>query len=142
MKQRSLNQIRHCLTRHIQIWHHFLDKKILKYFSGFEIRNFSVSWLKWTQTMEMKQNLIFSMTHIQIWRHVFFYQKISNYFNDFQNRDFPVLWLKWTQTLEIKQNQTLSMKHIQIRHQFFISRKLLKYFNDFYSWHLSISLRE
>ena len=56
LKQRSLNQIRHYLTGHTQIRHHFFIKKELKYFNDFHNRNFPVLWLKWTQTMEMKQN--------------------------------------------------------------------------------------
>ena len=60
LKQRSLNQIRHCLMVHIQIWHHSFYQKTLKYFNDFQNQHFSVLWLKWTQTMEMKQNQIFS----------------------------------------------------------------------------------
>ena len=41
IEQGSLNQIRHCLTGHNQIWHHFLSKK---YFNDFENQNFSVLW--------------------------------------------------------------------------------------------------
>ena len=37
----------------------FFIKKILKYFNDFQNQNFSVLWLKWTQTMEMKQNQTF-----------------------------------------------------------------------------------
>ena len=45
---------------HIQIWHYiFFYQNILKYFNDFQNRNFSVLWLKWTQTNEMKQNQTF-----------------------------------------------------------------------------------
>ena len=54
----------------------------------------------------MKQNQTFSMGHIQIWHHVFFYQKLLKYFNGFQNQNLSLLWLKWNQTMEMKQNQT------------------------------------
>ena len=37
----------------------FFDQKILKYFNDFQNRNFSDLWLKWIQTMEMKQNQSF-----------------------------------------------------------------------------------
>ena len=30
--------------------------KILKYFNDFQNRNFSVLWIKWTQTVKTKQN--------------------------------------------------------------------------------------
>ena len=52
-----------------QIWLNFFDQKILKYFNDFQNQNFSVLWLKWTKTTEMKQNQTFSMGHIQIWHH-------------------------------------------------------------------------
>ena len=56
LKQRSLNQIRHCLTGVIQISIIFFDQKILiKYFNDFDNKNFSVLWLKWTQTMKIKK---------------------------------------------------------------------------------------
>ena len=42
LKQRSLNQIRHYLTGHAQIRHHFFIKKELKYFNDFHNRNFPV----------------------------------------------------------------------------------------------------
>ena len=56
--------------------------------------------------MEIQQNQTFSMGHIQLWQHTFFYQDILKYFNDFQNRNFSVLGLKWTQAMEMEQNQT------------------------------------
>ena len=42
LTQRSLYQIRHCLTRYIHIWHHFFNKKKLKYFIEFQNQNLSV----------------------------------------------------------------------------------------------------
>ena len=82
----------------------FLSKHI-KSFNGFQNENFSVLYLKWTQTMEMKQN------HIVPWDIfkfdiMYFFIKTLKYFNDFQNWNFSVLWLKWNQTEEMKQNQT------------------------------------
>ena len=59
LKQRSLNQIRHCLIGCIQIWHHLYFKKKLKYFSDFKNQNYSVLWLKWTQTIKSEQNQTF-----------------------------------------------------------------------------------
>ena len=94
-KPRSLNQIKHYLTEHIQIWHHFFYQKISKYFNDFQNQSFSVLW---SEPKEWNWNKIrhFSMEHIQIWCHAFFYQKILEYFNDFQNLNFSILWLKWT----------------------------------------------
>ena len=57
----------------------------------------------------MKWNKIrhFSMAHIQIWLHIFFfYRNILKYFNDFQYLNFSVLLLKLTQTIKMKENQT------------------------------------
>ena len=44
--------ISHIFSRDIQIWHHiFLYQKLLKYFNDFQNQNFSVLWLKWTQSI-------------------------------------------------------------------------------------------
>ena len=37
----------------------FLYQNILKYFNEFQNRNFSILWLNWTQTVEIKQNQTF-----------------------------------------------------------------------------------
>ena len=42
LKQRSLNQISHCLTGHNQICHQFFYQKILKCFNNLQNQNFSV----------------------------------------------------------------------------------------------------
>ena len=42
LKQRSLNQIRHCFTVHNRISHQFLEQIILKYLNDFQNRNFSI----------------------------------------------------------------------------------------------------
>ena len=90
-----------------QTWHHFFYQKILKYFNELQNQNFSVLWLKWTQTIEMKQSQTFFHGTCSNWHHICFHQKKLKCFNDFQNLNFPVLWLKWTQTMEMKQNQIL-----------------------------------
>ena len=82
--QLKLNQIRHCSGEPNEIWHLFFIKniklfqnrifrnfyieyiqiwchivfyqKVLKYYNDSQNRNLSVFWLKWTQTMKMKQN--------------------------------------------------------------------------------------
>ena len=54
--QQSLNQIRHRLTGHIQVWDlSFIWEKKLKYFKS----NFLSFMTNVTQTMEMKQNQTF-----------------------------------------------------------------------------------
>ena len=138
LKQRSLSQIRHCLTGHNQIWHYLFYQII---FNDFQNRNSSVLWLKWKQTMEMKENQTFSMGNIQIWHHIFFNQKVLKHFNDIQNQNFMVLWLQWNQRLEMKQNQT-SFHRTYSNLAFFISQKTLKHFNDFYNWHFPNSLQK
>ena len=40
--------------------------KTLKYFNDFQNRNFSVLWLKWVQTMGLKQNHTFLRRHLEI----------------------------------------------------------------------------
>ena len=55
--------------------------RILKYFNDFQNRNFSVLRLKWTQTVEMKQNQTFFHGSFQIWCHIFFLLK---YIKEFQ----------------------------------------------------------
>ena len=54
------NKIRHFSMGHVQIWQRiFFYQKVLKYFNDFQNRDFSVLWLKWTKTMEMKQSQTF-----------------------------------------------------------------------------------
>ena len=121
----------------------FCNQKLLKYFNGFQIWNVLVLWLKWTQTMEMKQNQTFLHGHNQIWRHIFFnffYHKILKYFNDFQNQNFSLSRLKWTRTMEMKQ-KFFHGTYSNLK-SFFIGHKILKYFNDFCNLHLSISLQK
>ena len=56
IRTRSLNQIRHRLTGHIQVWDlSFIWEKKLKYFKS----NFLSFMTNVTQTMEMKQNQTF-----------------------------------------------------------------------------------
>ena len=92
-KPRSLNQIKHYLTEHIQIWHHFFIKKYQSISMTFKIKVFQFYKVNPRNWNKMRH---FSMEHIQIWCHAFFYQKILEYFNDFQNLNFSILWLKWT----------------------------------------------
>ena len=88
LKQRSLNQIRHCLTGHNQTWHHIFFIKTLKYFNDFQNQNFSILWLKWTQTIGMKQNQIFFLWTYTNLTSFFIGHKILKYFNDFCNWNF------------------------------------------------------
>ena len=116
---------------------------ILKYFNDFQNQNFSILWLKRSQTIGKKQNQTsFHETYLNLTAYLFFYQYILKHFNDFQNREFSVLWLKWTETMGMKQNQTFSNGTYSNLMLFFIGRKILKYFNDFYNWHFSVSLKK
>ena len=136
LKQRSLNQIRDCLTRHNQIWHHFLIKKHWSILMTFKLRFLSfmitVNQCKWNKIKH------FSMVHIQIWQCIFLYPKILKNSNDLQNQNFSVSWLKWPQTIEMKQNQRHFHGTYWNLTLFFIGRKVLKYFNDFCNRQFSI----
>ena len=58
-------------------------QKMLKYFNDLQNRNFLVLWLKWTQTMAMKQNqTVFHGTYSNLTLYIL-YEKILKYFNDF-----------------------------------------------------------
>ena len=58
-------------------------QKILKYFNDFQNWDFSVLWLEWTQTMEMKQKqTLFHGTYSYLPWFVI-HHKILKYFNDF-----------------------------------------------------------
>ena len=71
---------------HIQIWRHiFCDQNILVYFNDFPNQNFSGLLLKWTETMEMKQNqTFFHGTYLNL-TSFFTGRKMLKYFNDFYN---------------------------------------------------------
>ena len=126
LQQQSLNQARHYLAGHIQICHLFFDKKKNESISvTFKNQNFSVLWLKWTQTMETKQNqTFFHRTYSNLMQYLF-YLKILNYFTDFQNQNFSVLWLRGTQTMEMKQNQTFyHMTYPNLTSYIFLSKNI------------------
>ena len=141
LKHQILNQIRHYLRGYNQIWHYFFYQNILKSFNDFQNQHFSILWLKWAQTMEMKQNeIFFHEIYSNLSSYIYIYMTSDwKSFNGFQNWHFSVLWLKWTQTVGMKQNQTFF--HWTYSNQiFFITGwKILKYFNDL---DLSISLQK
>ena len=58
-------------------------REILKYFNDFQNPHFSVLWLKWTQTMEMKQNQTFFHVAYSNLTSFFIGHKILKYFIDF-----------------------------------------------------------
>ena len=71
----------------------FCDQKV-KYFNDFQNQNFSVLWLKWTRTMEVRQNQIsFHGAYSHLTSYLFFIKKrsismtfkikILKYFGDF-----------------------------------------------------------
>ena len=82
----------------------FLSKKS-KHFNGFQNKPFCVLWLKWTQTMKMKQNQIFFRGTCSDLTSNFFVPKTWKYFSEFQNQNFSLLWLKGAHAMEMKQNQ-------------------------------------
>ena len=112
--------------------------KILKYSSDFKNLNFSVLRLKWTETMEMKQNQTFFHWRYLSLTQYLFYQKILKYFNDFQILNFLFLWLKFTQTKEKSQTQAIFHEAYSNLTQYFFYQKLLKYFNDIQTWNFPV----
>ena len=123
LKHQSLDNIRHCLTEHNHIWR-FFYQKTLKYFNDLQNQNFSVLWLKWTQTMEMKKNQIFFHgTYSNLAPHLFLSKNIKLF-----------QWLSKSKFLSIMTkvnpnngNETksdiFSMGHIQIWHNIFFIKK-------------------
>ena len=82
----------------------FFIKKMLKHFNDFQNRNFSVLWLKWTQTMEMKQNQTFfheTYSNLALFSLVIKYQHISITFiiGTSSKVKYQVKWNKITQDM-------------------------------------------
>ena len=118
----------------------FFYQNTLKYFNDFQNRHFSVLWLKWTQTMEKKQNQTFfhgtySNLTLFLSKHIKVFQWLSKLtFLNFMTKMNP-------------NNGNETKSDIFPRDIFksdivFIGRKILKYFNEFYYWHFSISLQK
>ena len=70
LKQWSLNQIRHCLTGHNKIWHHFFIKAF-QWTSKSKFLNFMIK-------VNPNNVIYFSVGHIQIWRNFSLVAKYSN----------------------------------------------------------------
>ena len=122
----------------------FFYQKVLKYFSDFQNRNFSVLWLKWTQAIEMKQNQTFfhgTYSNLTLTSYLFLLKKLK-YLNDFKKQNLLVLWST------VKPNNGNGPKSNICSCDIFKSNitfhwhKILKYFNDFFNWHVSISLQK
>ena len=111
LKQWSLNQIRHCLTEHIQMWHHFFDQ-LLKYFHDFQDQNFSVLWLRWTQTMETKQNQTLFHGKYSNMTSCLFYQRTLKYFNVFSKSKF----LSFMTKMNPNNGNEFKIKHFYMGH--------------------------
>ena len=113
----------------------FSLSKILKYFNDFQNRNFSVLRLKWTQTMQRKQNQTFSH-----WP----YSNLTPYlFYIFSSKNIKVVqWLSKSELFSFMTKLTPnngSETKSDIFYgtysnltSFFIGHKILKYFNGFY----------
>ena len=88
-----------------------------KSFNGFQNWHFSVLWLKWTQTVGMKQNQTFF--HWTYSNRIFFITgwKILKYFNDL---DLSISLQKWVETSyqQIPAGQQIQTGHVQIRQYF------------------------
>ena len=114
-------------------------QKTLRYFNDLQIQNFSIFWLNWTQTMEMKH---FSMGHIQIWQHIFFLLKNIKVFQ------WLLKWKLLSFMTKVNLNNGNETKSDIFLWDIFKSdiilhgRNILKYLNDFYHWPFSISLQK
>ena len=121
---------------------HIFNQNISNYFNDFQNQDFSIFWLKWTQTIFwlkwtqtifwLKWTQTMAMKQNQTFFHGI-YSKSDTFL--YQNQNFSSLWLKWTETMGMKQNQTFFHGTYSNLTLFFIGRKMLKYFNDFYNWH-------
>ena len=117
---------------HVQIWRHILFyQKILKYFNDFQNRNFSVLWLKWTQTMKMKQNQTFIHRAYLNLISFLLAPKTLKYFNDLHNWHLSISLHKWVQTkIKIKRGMCKS-------DSIFVIYKMVNYLNDFWDLFLN-----
>ena len=107
---------------------YFFAKKYTKILMTIKIE-VSALWLKWSQTMVIKQNHTFSMRHIQIWHHFSFGHKLLKYVNDFYNCHLSILLQRWTQTRkEAKLSETCA--HLTV---FLHIYKVINYLNDFWN---------
>ena len=121
LKQWKWNKTRYFSMRYIQIWRHIYIyiymKSDWKSFNGFQNWHFSVLWLKWTQTVGMKQNQTFF--HWTYSNQIFFITgwKILKYFNDL---DLSISLQKWVETSyqQIPAGQQIQTGHVQIRQCF------------------------
>ena len=121
----------------------FFYQKILKYFSDFQNRNFSVLWLKWTQAIEMKQNQTFfhgTYSNLTLTSYLFLSKniKVSKWLWEAKSIGF-VATVKPNNGNETKSN--ICLCNIFKSNITFHWHKTLKYFNDF-NWHVSISLQK
>ena len=117
---------------HVQIWRHILFyQKILKYFNDFQNRNFSVLWLKWTQTMKMKQNQTFIHRAYLNLISFLFAARTLKYFKTFIIGIFQSSFNKWVQTkIKIKRGMCKS-------DSIFVIYKMVHYLNDFWDLFLA-----
>ena len=108
----------------------FFIKKMLKHFNDFQNRNFSVLWLKWTQTMKMKQNQTFFHG---TYSHLTPYLSLSKIINIFQYHSKSKFLSFMT---KVDPNNRSKIRHFSVAH----IKRILKYFNGFYNCNFSISL--
>ena len=87
-------------------------KSDIFHFNDCKYQNFSGFWLKWTQTMEKKQNQVFFHG---IHSNLTPYLSLSKNIKIFQwhsKSKFLCFMTKLAQTMGLKQNETFSMGHI------------------------------
>ena len=133
LKQKSLNQIRQCLTEHNQIWIYFFNIKssqVFQWLSHLKFLSLKTK-VKPNNENEIKSDIFpWNMFKSDV---IFFISKNIKAFHDFRDQNVSHLWLKWTKTMEMKQNQTFFHRTYPNLASFFIGHKTLKYSNDFYN---------
>ena len=92
--KRRLNQIKYCLTEHIQIWHLFFYKTNIKIFQWLSKSKFVSFMIKvnWNNGDETKSHF-----PLDVFKYDAIYVLIKkiNCFKDVQNRKLAVLWPNW-----------------------------------------------
>ena len=139
-KQWNWSRIWHFSMGHVQIWCDILFyQKILNYLNDFQNQNFSVLWLKWTQTIQVKQNqTFFHGTYSNLMWYIFLSKNIKVFQWLSKSKFLSFITKGNSNKKKMKQYQTLSMGHIQIWHHFALVAKyfsdlrcFIRYFNDF-----------
>ena len=78
-------------------------KSDVRYSNDFQNQNFSVLWLQWSQTMEIKQNQTYFHGAFSSLTSFFIAHKILKYFSGFYSWHLFILLQKWAQTVKLNE---------------------------------------